>query len=105
MPCEKLAAVLTPDVIAADPKLANVALLHRVDERADVLPQERVAVTKGHVSCGLGWAITSISEEQFWKRSLTSYGDGRAKDCLSAIISDWTTPAISTARAPGLHAG
>lgn len=34
----------------------------------------------------------SISEEQFWKKSLTNYGDGTVKDFLSAIISDWTTP-------------
>ena len=55
--------------------------------------RERIDVTKGHVNyVDSGWAITSISEEQFWKRSLTSYGDGTVKDCLSAIISDWTTP-------------
>ena len=73
MPCEKLAAVLTPDVIAADPKLANVALL-RTEWMNGLMfyLRERVDVTKGHVNyVDSGWAITSISEEQFWKRSLT----------------------------------
>lgn len=55
--------------------------------------RERVDVTKGHVNyVDSGWGITSISEAQFWKRPLTSYGDGTVKDCLSAILSDWSTP-------------
>lgn len=93
IPCEKLAAVLTPDVIAVDPKLADVALL-RTEWMNGLMfyLKERVDVTKGHVNyVDSGWAITSISEAQFWKRSLSSYGDGTVKDCLSAIISDWTT--------------
>jgi hypothetical protein len=72
IPCEKLAAALRADVVAADPKLGDV--------------------TKGHVNyVDSAWAITSISQEQFWKRPLTSYGDGTVKDCLSSIISDWST--------------
>ena len=38
--------------------------------------RDRLDVTKGHVTTSLGLGITSISEEQFWKRSLTTYGDG-----------------------------
>lgn len=94
IPCEKLAAVLTPDVLEADPQLANIALL-RTEWMNGLMfyLKERVDVTKGHVNyVDSGWAITSISEEQFWKKSLTNYGDGTVKDCLSAIISDWTTP-------------
>ncbi|BDB40460.1 phytoene dehydrogenase [Mycobacterium kiyosense] len=94
IPCEKLAAVLTPDVIAADPGLANVALL-RTEWMNGLMfyLKERVDVTKGHVNyVDSGWGLTSISQEQFWKRSLTTYGDGTVKDCLSAIISDWSTP-------------
>ncbi|MBO0679172.1 FAD-dependent oxidoreductase [Mycolicibacterium sp. S2-37] len=94
IPCEKLAAVLTPDVMALDPKLGNVALL-RTEWMNGLMfyLKERVDVTKGHVNfVDSNWAITSISEEQFWKRSVSTYGDGKAKECLSAIISDWTTP-------------
>ncbi|MEO3758561.1 FAD-dependent oxidoreductase [Mycobacterium sp. B14F4] len=94
VPCDKLAAVLTPDVIEADPQLENIARL-RTEWMNGLMfyLKKRVDVTKGHVNyVDSGWAITSISEEQFWKRSLTTYGDGTVKDCLSAIISDWTTP-------------
>ncbi|OBE93644.1 twin-arginine translocation pathway signal protein [Mycolicibacterium elephantis] len=94
IPCEKLAAVLTPDVIEADPQLANIALL-RTEWMNGLMfyLKDRVDVTKGHVNyVDSGWAITSISQEQFWKKSLTEYGDGTVRDCLSAIISDWSTP-------------
>ena len=94
VPCEKLAAVLTDDVIEADPQLANIGLL-RTEWMNGLMfyLKKRVDVTKGHVNfVDSGWAITSISEEQFWKRSLTTYGDGTVKDCMSAIISDWSTP-------------
>ncbi len=94
IPCEKLAAVLTPDVIAADPNLANVARL-RTEWMNGLMfyLRQRVDVTKGHVNyVDSGWGITSISEEQFWKYSLRNYGDGTVKDCLSAILSDWSTP-------------
>jgi uncharacterized protein with NAD-binding domain and iron-sulfur cluster len=103
IPCEKLAAVLTDDVIAADPLLANIGLL-----RAEWMNglmfflKKRVDVTRGHVNyVDSGWAMTSISAEQFWKKSLRTSGDGTVKDCLSVIISDWTLPAISTRRAHG----
>lgn len=94
IPCEKLAAVLTADVIAADPALATVASL-RTEWMNGLMfyLRKRVDVTKGHVNyVDSGWGITSISQAQFWKRSLTDYGDGSVKDCLSAILSDWSTP-------------
>jgi uncharacterized protein with NAD-binding domain and iron-sulfur cluster len=94
IPCEKLAAVLTPDVLTADPNLASVAQL-RTEWMNGLMfyLKERVDVTKGHVNyVDSGWGLTSISEAQFWKVPLTSYGDGTVKDCLSAIISDWSTP-------------
>lgn len=94
VPCEKLAAVLTSEMLEADPQLANIAQL-RTEWMNGLMfyLKERVDVTKGHVNyVDSGWAITSISEEQFWKRSLTTYGDGTVKECLSAIISDWSTP-------------
>lgn len=41
------------------------------------------------------WAITSISQRQFWSQTnLAGYGDGRVGGILSADISDWETPGI-----------
>lgn len=39
-------------------------------------------------------ALTSISQEQFFRRKLTDYGDGTVRGCLSIDISDWETPGI-----------
>jgi uncharacterized protein with NAD-binding domain and iron-sulfur cluster len=36
-----------------------------------------------------GWAITSISQNQFWAKKVQSYGDGTVNGTVSAIISDW----------------
>lgn len=37
------------------------------------------------------WAVTSISQSQFWKPEfqLSQYGDGSVRDILSSIISEW----------------
>ena len=53
------------------------------------------AALKGHVIyCDSPWALTSISQAQFW----TGYpwankGNGQVRDILSSIISDWDTVA------------
>lgn len=45
-------------------------------------------------------ALTSISQEQFFRRKLTEYGDGSVHGCLSVDISDWESPT-----GPPPHAG
>ena len=41
------------------------------------------------------WAITSISQRQFWSQTnLAGYGDGRVGGILSVDISDWQTPGL-----------
>ena len=41
------------------------------------------------------WAITSISQRQFWSQTnLAGYGDGRVGGILSVDISDWETPGL-----------
>ena len=39
------------------------------------------------------WALTSISQRQFWRGyDLSQYGDGRVGGILSVDISNWTAP-------------
>jgi uncharacterized protein with NAD-binding domain and iron-sulfur cluster len=45
-------------------------------------------------------ALTSISQEQFWRRRLTDYGDGNTHGCLSIDISDWESPGMLPPHAP-----
>jgi hypothetical protein len=52
-----------------------------------------VKMVPGHiVYLDSGWAITSISQNQFWAKSVQSYGSGKVKGIVSAIISDWKKP-------------
>ena len=54
-----------------------------------------VPITNGHVSyIDSPWALTSISEEQFWVIDLANYGDGTVKGVLSVDVSAWDTPGI-----------
>lgn len=46
---------------------------------------------------GLAWALTSISQKQFWPGfDLKQYGEGNVHGVLSIGISDWTMPDTKT---------
>ncbi|ADJ15947.1 amine oxidase [Halalkalicoccus jeotgali B3] len=52
-------------------------------------------LVRGHgVYTDSPWALTSVSQAQFWDRDLAAYGDGQAGGVLSVIASDWETPGI-----------
>lgn len=60
-------------------------------------------VVHGHINClDSPWAVTGVGQAQFWagRDFSRDYGDGRTRDCLSAIISEWDKPGILTARRP-----
>jgi uncharacterized protein with NAD-binding domain and iron-sulfur cluster len=50
-----------------------------------------VKLSRGHIICSDSqWAITCISQPQFWPNTdLSKYGDGRVKGIVSIDISDW----------------
>lgn len=93
MPSERAARLVTPALVAADPRLAGIPKL-RQDWMNGLMfyLKKEVPLTPGHVNyVDSAWAVTSISQAQFWKRDFSTYGDGTVKDCLSTIISDWFT--------------
>jgi hypothetical protein len=46
------------------------------------------------------WALTSISQLQFWKNfSIENYGNGKVKGILSVDVSDWDTPGLNGKKA------
>lgn len=53
------------------------------------------------------WAVTSISQAQFWKPEfdLANYGDGSVRDILSAIISEWDETGSKTTNKTARNAG
>jgi uncharacterized protein with NAD-binding domain and iron-sulfur cluster len=94
MPSERATRLITPALVAADPRLAGIARL-RQDWMNGLMfyLKEELPLTPGHVNyVDSAWAVTSISQAQFWNRDFSTYGDGTVKDCLSTIISDWFTP-------------
>jgi hypothetical protein len=64
-----------------------------VDERHPVLPARDLPLAHGHtVYLDANWALTSISQAQFWNGyDLSQYGDGEVRGILSVDISNWTT--------------
>jgi hypothetical protein len=41
------------------------------------------------------WGVTALAQAQLWPLDFAAtYGDGQARDCLSAIVSDWSAPGI-----------
>lgn len=89
----------TPEIIKFDPVLDGIKLL-----AGDVSMMNGVQfylatpsnITNGHVVyVDAPWALTSISQEQFWEKDLSTYGDGRVRGILSVDVSDWNTPGIA----------
>ena len=54
-------------------------------------------VVPGHVVLvDSPWAVTAVSQGQFWPRTdLARFGDGQVRDVLSAIISNWDVPGMT----------
>lgn len=96
MPVERAAPLMTGDVVSFDPSLANLARL-RTDwmNGMQFYMRRRTDIAHGGLSyVDSPWAVTSISQGQFWKRNLSAYGDGQVADIVSVAIADWTTPGI-----------
>jgi uncharacterized protein with NAD-binding domain and iron-sulfur cluster len=119
LPAERLAGLLTKEMLDADPTLADVKRLGWDPDLAGTAggrapgpdaPLEYLAwmngaqfylyedlpVTHGHVIyVDSPWALTSISQKQFWTGvDLARFGDGRVKGILSVDISSWDTAGI-----------
>jgi uncharacterized protein with NAD-binding domain and iron-sulfur cluster len=56
-----------------------------------------VRIVHGHaIYLDSPWALTSISQKQFWPNvDLSQYGDGQVQGILSVDISDWITPGLN----------
>jgi 15-cis-phytoene desaturase len=70
--------------------------------------KEDVKMCAGHVIyLDSPWAITSISQNQFWTKKIDTIGIRRAQGIISTIISDWDKPGNKscreTAREVGSH--
>lgn len=99
LPVEDMARLLSPEMEALDPNLANIRTLAshvRWMNGIQFFLREDVPVIRGHVLyLDSPWAITSVSQPQFWPRlDMAQRGDGTVRGILSVDISDWDTEGL-----------
>lgn len=96
VPKERLEPLVTPELRAAEPALGGLHHLNTEWMNGIMFYlKDDVEVVHGHtIYVDTPWALTSISQQQFWEDRLSGYGDGTVRGILSVDISDWTTPGI-----------
>ena len=97
LPVEAMAALMSDDLKRAAPSLANLEKLKtRWMNGIQFYLSKDEPLVNGHVIyLDSPWALTSISQRQFWdKMDLSQYGDGTVNGILSVDISDWEAPGV-----------
>jgi uncharacterized protein with NAD-binding domain and iron-sulfur cluster len=94
LPVEDVVPLLTPNLIAAEPALANLRQLEQATSWMNgiqIYLTEDVDLAHGHtIYLDSPWALTSISQGQFWEDvDLSQYGNGSVKGIISIDISEW----------------
>ena len=100
MPVEDVIDLITPEMMVAEPALADLFTLDDITEWMNgiqIYLNEDVPITHGHtIYVDSPWALTSISQAQFWRNvNLASLGDGDVRGILSIDISEWEQPGLS----------
>ncbi|MCU4974498.1 FAD-dependent oxidoreductase [Halobacteria archaeon AArc-m2/3/4] len=95
VPVDIARRLVTPELEAAAPSLAD---LDRIDTAwmngLQFYLAEDVPTVRGHgVFYDSPWALTSISQRQFWS-AFDRYGGGDVEGILSVIVSEWDEPGI-----------
>lgn len=96
LPVDRLLPLVTPAMVAADARLSRLGNLKTEWMNGIQLYLRRdVPLVNGHtIYTDSPWALTSISQRQFWRDPLTRYGDGSLGGILSIDISDWNQPGV-----------
>ncbi len=108
LPIEAMKPILTPELTAAEPALDR--LLKLIDDAngppwghmvgAQFFLKQDVPMLKGHAAYPeTDWALTSVSQAQFWKAGghvdpdlAVEFGIPGLAGVISVIASDWKTP-------------
>jgi 15-cis-phytoene desaturase len=97
MPIEIMSGLVTEPLANLAPSLAALsALKTKWMNGIQFYLKNDLPLDPGHtVYADSPWALTSISQKQFWKSApLSDYGDGTLGGILSVDISDWDSPGI-----------
>jgi len=97
LPVDVLPGLLTPELRRAAPSLSSVERVETAWMNGVQFYLDRdVEVVGGHaVYVDSPWAVTSVSQRQFWAdHDLEARSDGDVEGVLSVIASDWDTPGV-----------
>jgi uncharacterized protein with NAD-binding domain and iron-sulfur cluster len=97
MPVEIMTSLITDDLKRAAPSIANLGKLKtRWMNGIQFYLAKDAPLVHGHtIYLDSPWALTSISQRQFWTNiDFSRFGDGRVGGILSVDISDWETPGV-----------
>ena len=104
VPVEAATPLITAEMRTAAPSLAGIPeLTVSWMNGLQYFLDRPLPLVNGHVGYeDSAWAITSISQSQFWKYGLqfSDYGNGNFQEVLSVIISDWDTPGTEVVKKP-----
>lgn len=94
VPVEVMANFLTPEILQHDKTLSTIKTLSKDVSWMNGIQfylTEEVTIDHGHTMyVDSPWAITSISQLQFWKGfEVAQYGNGSIKGIISVDISNW----------------
>jgi uncharacterized protein with NAD-binding domain and iron-sulfur cluster len=100
LPVEVMRQLAGPPLRALEPRLAALdRLVTRWMNGVLFYLDRDVPIVHGHaIYIDSEWALTSISQAQFWRGDLERYGDGRVRGILSIDVSDWETPGRRTGK-------
>jgi 15-cis-phytoene desaturase len=97
LPVEAMTALMTAGLKLAAPSLANLEKLNTrwMNGIQFYLSKDEPLVNGHAIYLDSPWALTSISQRQFWNKvDLSQYGDGNVGGILSVDISDWEAPGV-----------
>lgn len=99
LPIEVFVPLITPELEAIDRQFTNLKALVgdiRWMSGAQFYLSDVVNLNHGHtLHVDTPWALTSISQFQFWDSPPNIWGDGQVRTLLSVVISDWGTPGLN----------
>jgi uncharacterized protein with NAD-binding domain and iron-sulfur cluster len=101
LPVEIMRTLAGPPLRALEPRLRGLdRLITRWMNGILFYLDRDVPLVHGHaIYVDSPWALTSISQAQFWRGvDLGRYGDGRVRGILSIDVSDWETPGRRTGK-------
>jgi uncharacterized protein with NAD-binding domain and iron-sulfur cluster len=96
LPVEVMQRLVTPELGRAAPSLRGISRLETAWMNGIQFYLDRdVRLANGHgIYFDSPWALTTISQRQFWTDRTDSYFHGEAEGVLSVCISDWERPGV-----------